>query len=86
MTLLHLHHDDVGSLDREQRLPFRRVLKWIGAAFRTLHAAIVSAKLRRLQGELMFRHDYDDMFPPAHEHDASEFPQRPLVLGDKWDF
>jgi len=84
MTLLHLHHDDARSLGREERLPFRHVLKWIRNAFGTLHQAILTAKLRRLQSELMFRHDYDDLLPP--EQDAGKYPQRPMVLGDKWDF
>jgi hypothetical protein len=84
MTLLHLHHDDAGSRAREERLPLRHALSWIGRAFAALHQAIVTAKLRRLQHELMFRQDYSDMFPP--EQDAAKFPQRPLVLGDKWDF
>ena len=84
MTLIHLHHDDVESLGREERLPFQHVLKLIGRAFRTLHQAIVRAKLRRLRSELMFRQDYSELFPP--EQDATKFPQRPLVLGDKWDF
>ena len=84
MTLFHLHHDDAGSFAREPRLPFWPVLKWIGNAFRTLHRAIVRAKLRRLQSELMFRQDYGKLFPP--EQDVAKFPQRPLVLGDKWDF
>ena len=84
MTLSHLHHDDVQRLGHEERLPFQHVLRWIARAFRILHQAIVRAKLRRLQHELMYRPDYSDMFPP--EQDAAKFPQRPLVLGDKWDF
>jgi hypothetical protein len=84
MTLFHLHHDDVGSLARGERLPLKQALRWIGTALATLHRAIVSAKLRRLQSELMFRHDYSEMLPP--EPDATKFPQRPMVLGDKWDF
>jgi len=83
MTLIHLHHDDVQSLAHEERLPFRHVLRWIGRAFTTLHQAIVSAKLRRLRSELIFRQDYSELFPP--EQDVAKFPQRPLVLGDKWD-
>lgn len=84
MTLLHLHHDDVGSLAREERLPFRHALRWIGRGFAMLHRAIVTAKIRRLQHELMYRQDYSDMFPP--EQDAAKYPRHPLVLGDKWDF
>jgi hypothetical protein len=34
--------------------------------------------------ETLFRPDYDEMF--EREHDAGKFPQRPLILGDKWDF
>lgn len=84
MSLFHLHHDDIASVVREERLPFRQALKWIGSAFRTLHQAITTAKLRHLQSELMFRQDYSDMLPP--ERDLTKYPQRPLVLGDKWDF
>jgi hypothetical protein len=91
MTLLHLHHDDVRGLAREERLPFRQALAWIGNAFKTLHQAIMNAKLRRLQSELLYRHDYSDLLPPEQdaspsEQDVKRFPQRPLVLGDKWDF
>jgi hypothetical protein len=84
MTLLRLHHDDVRSFARKERLPLRQLLRWIGRAFRVLHQSIVRAKLRRLQSEMLFRRDYDEMFSP--EKDASKFPQRPLILGDKWDF
>ena len=84
MALLHLNHDEVRSGAREERASLPWVLKSIGAGFSWLHRAIVSAKLRRMQRELMFRHDYNDMFPP--EQDIKKFPQRPLILGDKWDF
>jgi hypothetical protein len=84
MTLLHLHHDHVRSGAREQRSPLTRALKRIGAGSRWMHRAIVGAKLRRVHMELMFRHDYDEWLPP--EQDIKKFPQRPLILGDKWDF
>jgi hypothetical protein len=78
------HHDDVSGFAHGSHLSISRIFRRIGATLRLLHRAIVSAKLRRLQNELMFRHDYSDMLPP--EQDATKFPQRPLVLGDKWDF
>lgn len=84
MTLFHLHHDDVHHLARDERHSFRQALTWIGSAFRTLHQSITTAKLRRLQSELMYQQDYSEMLPP--EQDASKYPQRPLLLGDKWDF
>jgi hypothetical protein len=84
MALLHLHHHDVRSVSREARLTLRQVARWTGCGFRTIHQAIIRAKLRRLRTEVLLRPDYDEMF--ASEHDAGKFPQRPLILGDKWDF
>jgi hypothetical protein len=48
----------------------RRAGKRIRFALRIMHRAIVTAKTRRLQRELMLH----------------EIPQQPLILGDKWDF
>jgi hypothetical protein len=83
MTLLHLHHDENGFA-RQNTLWIEKVLRRIGAALRTFHRAMVRAKLRRLRNELLFRPDYNEMFAP--EQDATRSPQRPLILGDKWDF
>jgi hypothetical protein len=84
MALLHLHHDDFRSVARKERFPITQALERIGAGLRWLHRAIVSAKLRGRQNELMFRRDYDEMFAP--KQDVVKYPQRPLILGDKWDF
>ena len=84
MTLLHLDHHDVRRVAREERIPLRQVVEWIGSAFRMLHQAIIRAKLRRLHSEVLFRPDDSEMF--LSEHDVSKIPQRPLILGDKWDF
>ena len=84
MSPSDLHYDDAPYVARSSRFSVLRGFTWIAGALRLLHHAIVSAKFRRLQRELMFRHDYDELFPP--DHDAARFPRRPLVLGDKWDF
>ena len=84
MNLLHVRHDDVRGVACEESVPPIGVLKRIGASFAWLHRAIVNAKLRRLHRELIFRHDYDQLLPP--ERDIDKLPQRPLILGDKWDF
>ncbi len=84
MTLLHLHHDDLHGLERQDTSWIRKAFRRAGAALRTFHRAIVRARLRRLRSEFLFRQDYSDLLPP--EQDASKFPQRPLILGDKWDF
>ncbi len=49
------------------------------AMFKLLHQAIVAAKLRRLRHELMRQRS------ASADFDAAQFPQRPLMLGDKWD-
>ena len=74
MSLFHMHRSEANGL----RLAFRARRKLI-AVLRVLHRAIITAKLRRLRHELvMYR------TAPA-EFDAAQFPQRPLMLGDKWD-
>jgi hypothetical protein len=84
MTLLYLRHDDISATPRENGAPMARPFRRILVAFRLLHRSIVRAKLRRLHNELLFRRDYSEMLPL--EEDATTFPQRPLILGDKWDF
>jgi hypothetical protein len=84
MTLLHLRHDDLHSLERRDNSWIEKVFRRAGTALRIFHRAIVRARLRRLPSEWLYRKDYDDMLPP--EQDATRFPQRPLILGDKWDF
>jgi hypothetical protein len=84
MTLLHLHHDDLHGLERQDASWIRKALRRARAALRGFHRAIVRARLDRLRNEFLFQKDYSDMLPP--EQDATKFPQRPLILGDKWDF
>jgi hypothetical protein len=84
MTFLHLRHDDFGGFPSESQLSITRLARRVGAAFRLLHRSIVTAKVRRLQSEMLFRRDYSDLSAP--EQDATKFPQQPLILGDKWDF
>ena len=84
MALLHLHHDDISARDRH--FSVSRAVKRIGAALGALHRAIVDAKLRHAESDLLLRHDYSKMLSSGSELDAGKFPQRPLILGDKWDF
>jgi hypothetical protein len=77
---------------RRLRRLARHAVSRIGAVLGMLHQAIVTAKTRRLAHELMFRPDaYDEWFrgsdrEPDLGKDAAKLPQRPLILGDKWDF
>jgi hypothetical protein len=78
-------------LRRLRRLA-RHAVSRIGAALGMLHQAIVTAKTRRLARELIFRPEaYDDWSGEFDRQcdpgqDATKLPQRPLILGDKWDF
>jgi hypothetical protein len=72
MTLFYSHRDRLRETAGGSR-PYplaRRTIARISAVFRIIHQAIVTAKTRRIQRELMFH----------------EIPQRPLILDDKWDF
>ena len=84
MTLLYLRHDDISGSARDNSAPVTRLFRRIFLGLRLLHRAIVRARLRRLNSELLFRRDYSEMLPL--EEDGTKFPQRPLILGDKWDF
>jgi hypothetical protein len=59
--------------------PTRPALGRVIAVFKTIHRAIVTAKTRRLRRELMFG-------AGPQEEDIGRIPQRPVILGDKWDF
>jgi hypothetical protein len=81
MTLLHLHLDET----RERRPILARALfKRLGAALHLMHRAIIAARTRRMESELAFHRDERDEAPAPQ--DATRFPQRPLILGEKWDF
>jgi hypothetical protein len=76
MSVIHLHPDelkDFGSVAT-------RAFGWL----KTMHQAIVTAKLERLENELVLRRGYSENL--ASDRDAVRYPQRPLVLSDKWDF
>jgi hypothetical protein len=83
MSLLHLHHDLLRGAAGERRLDLARAFRRLRAAFRVMHRAIVTAKLRRIERETMFHADDGGNLPAR---DAANYPQRPLILGDKWDF
>ena len=80
MSVVHLHHDgarDFGSA-------ISRAFAWFGSALKAAHQAVVAAKLERIESELILRRGYCDELPLRH--DAVRYPQRPLILSDKWDF
>jgi hypothetical protein len=75
------------------RVLARKAGNRVSAALESIHNAIIAAKMRRVQRELMFHTGSHDEWSRSgsewrEEHglkDIRDFPQRPLLLGDKWD-
>jgi hypothetical protein len=85
MTLFHTHPaKGFGSRGFRSGNCFSaaRAIRKIIATLQTMHRAIIAAKLRRLRNELMLHGRGHTL----SELDAAKIPQRPLLLGDKWDF
>jgi hypothetical protein len=89
MTLFHTHRGELfGSSGRRSgsRFSAARATRTIAAALKTMHRAIVAAKLRRMRNELMLHRTTPTDSGRHAEFDAAQFPQRPAVLSEKWDF
>jgi hypothetical protein len=78
---------------RRLRTLARRALRRTRLALATLHQAIVTARTRRLRREMMlYAGTRDELISPldtqshSPELDLLKFPQRPLILGEKWDY
>jgi hypothetical protein len=78
---------------RRLRTLTSRAVRRAGAALGIVHRGILTAKTRRLQRELLFHGGTRDEgsgerrpHGDGPDHDAGKFAQRPLLLGDKWDF
>ena len=84
MSLLQLQHDDLRGRAGDGRSMLVHGLALFCFACGLMHRAIVAAKLRRLQNEVGFEDNGRDEL--SRLHDARRYPQRPLILGDKWDF
>ena len=108
MSIFYSHRDRFCDLAGEARSPAaslirmtawrlhvlaRRATGLAGAAFGLIHQGIVTAKMRRLQRELLLHGSARDELSPPHmpdrsgaDQDAAKPVQRPLLLADKWDF
>ena len=74
MSVVHLHHKETSNLGSVMSRAF--------GLLKAIHRAIATAKLERIESELILRRGYDE---PV-QHDTIRYPQRPLILSDKWDF
>ena len=77
------------SEDDKRDVTGRRVIRAYGALRRVIwlaRRAIIAAKLRRPWGELICHASVSAGGSATPVVDAGRWPQRPLILGDKWDF
>jgi hypothetical protein len=87
-----VYHSGAMHLKR-LRVLARKIRKRVSAALELIHKAIIEAKMRRVQRELMFHTGSHDEWSRSgakwrEEHglkDIRDFPQTPLLLSDKWD-
>ena len=83
MTMFHASHDDLHGNDGSSRPLLARTFVRFVAALSMIHRTTVAARMRRLRNEVMLHTGFHDDLSPE---DAAKLPQRPLILGDKWDF
>jgi hypothetical protein len=84
MTLYHLHSDDLPGRGGESQSVTARLLDGARAAISAIRRTIIGAKIRHRRSEPMFHAAMEtEQAPPE---DLLRYPQRPLILGDKWDF
>jgi hypothetical protein len=86
-----VYHSPAMHLKR-LRVLARSIGSHVHATLTTIHQAIIAAKMRRIRRELIFHAGFHDEWSrskwhegPGPDHELRDFPQRPLILGDKWD-
>jgi hypothetical protein len=86
-----VYHSGAMHLKR-LRVLARKINSHVRAALTTMHQAIVAAKMRRIRRELIFHAGSHDEWSrskwregPGSDHELKNFPQTPMILGDKWD-
>jgi hypothetical protein len=74
------------------RVLARKIGSRVHATLTTIHQAIVAAKMRRVRRELILHAGSHDEWSRSKwreghgsDHELTDFPQRPLILDDKWD-
>jgi hypothetical protein len=85
MTIFYSHQDRLSD-QTGMKLLIRRALSRMRAVLGIVHGAIVTARTRRLQRELRFYDAPRDDWSSDRDKDPAKVAQRPLILGDKWDF
>jgi hypothetical protein len=86
-----VYHSGTMHLKR-LRVLARKINSHVRAALSAIHLAIVAAKMRRIQRELTFHAGCHDEWSRSKwrevrgsDHELKDFPQTPMILGDKWD-
>jgi hypothetical protein len=92
MALMYSHDDRPHGRAGANVLSITGMTRRLRAALKVIHRQIAAAKINRLRNELMLHADTHADWARPHGHaerpgtEAASYPQRPLFLGDKWDF
>ena len=92
MAPLYSHDDRPRAAAGANGFSVAQVMRRLRFALRIIHRQIAAAKIHRLRNELMLHADTRADWAKPHGHagdagkDVTNYPQRPAVLGDKWDF
>jgi hypothetical protein len=89
-----VYHSGAMHLKR-LRVLARKIGSHVRAGLTTIHQAIIAAKMRRIRRELIFHAGFAGSHDewsrskwregPGPAHELRDFPQTPMILGDKWD-
>jgi hypothetical protein len=92
MALMYSHDDRPHGRAGANVLSITGMTRRLRAALKMIHRQIAAAKINRLRNELMLHADTHADWARPHGHadrpgtEAASYPQRPLFLGDKWDY
>lgn len=92
MALMYSHDDRPHGRAGANLSSITRMAKRLRSALKLIHRQIAAAKIHRLRNELMLHADTHADWAKLHGQaersgtEAASYPQRPLFLGEKWDF
>ena len=92
MALMYSHDDRPYGRAGVNLPSITRMTRRLRSVLKLIHRQIAAAKINRLRNELMLHADTHADWAKPHGRaersgtEAASYPQRPLFLGDKWDF
>ena len=92
MALVYSHYDRPHGRAGTNLSSITRIARRLRSALKLVHRQIAAAKINRLRNELMLHADTHADWAKPHGRverpgtEVASYPQRPLFLGEKWDY